>query len=164
MKKLLLSFTALFCSLTFLKAAEGDTTSIQSQQATHWSWYGNYYDTVQFPQTGTYRKIIMYYTLGCPSIGCSEWDYTTKIEVSDPLTDSTNRWVELTKEEFDSDLDGHIVYKKQAFFTRHMPAQDVTELVEALENLARLGNGEHYGNSDGNMIARTALSKYKGAR
>ncbi|MDP4935449.1 MAG: peptide-N-glycosidase F-related protein [Salibacteraceae bacterium] len=97
MKKLLLSFTALFCSLTFLKAAEGDTTSIQSHQATHWSWFGNYYDTVQFPQTGTYRKIIMYYTLGCPSIGCSEWDYTTKIEVSDPLTDSTNRWVELTK-------------------------------------------------------------------
>ena len=43
-------------------------------------------------------------------------------------------------------------------------AQDVTELVEALEKLARLGNGEHYGNSDGNMIARSALSKYKGAK
>lgn len=49
-------------------------------------------------------------------------------------------------------------------FTRPMPAQDVTELVEALEQLARLGNGEHYGNSDGNMIARDALSKYKGAK
>lgn len=45
-----------------------------------------------------------------------------------------------------------------------LPAQDVTELVEALEKLARLGNGERYGNSDGNMIARTALSKYKGAK
>ena len=43
-------------------------------------------------------------------------------------------------------------------------AQDVTELVEALEKLARLGNGEHYGNSDGNMIARMALSRYKGAK
>ena len=43
-------------------------------------------------------------------------------------------------------------------------AQDVAELVEALEKLARLGNGEHYGNSDGNMIARDALSKYKGAK
>ncbi len=49
-------------------------------------------------------------------------------------------------------------------FTRPMPAQDVTELVEALEKLARLGNGDQYGNSDGNMIARTALSKYKGAK
>ena len=45
------------------------------------------------------------------------------------------------------------------------PMQDVNaELVDALEKLARLGNGEHYGNSDGNMIARTALSKYKGAK
>ena len=49
-------------------------------------------------------------------------------------------------------------------FTRPMPAQDVTELVEALEKLARLGNGDRYGNSDGNMIARDALSKYKGAK
>ncbi|MBK9348556.1 MAG: hypothetical protein IPN06_20200 [Burkholderiales bacterium] len=49
-------------------------------------------------------------------------------------------------------------------FTRPMPAQNVTELVEALEKLARLGNGEHYGNSDGNMIARMALSRYKGAK
>ena len=38
-------------------------------------------------------------------------------------------------------------------------AQNVMELVEALEKLARLGNGEHYGNSDGNMIARTALEQ-----
>lgn len=32
------------------------------------------------------------------------------------------------------------------------------ELVEALEKLARLGNGDHYGNSQGNMIAREALA------
>lgn len=43
-------------------------------------------------------------------------------------------------------------------------ARDVTELVEALEKLARLGNGDQYGNSDGNMIARSALAKYKGAK
>lgn len=49
-------------------------------------------------------------------------------------------------------------------FTRPMPAESNAELVEALEKLARLGNGEHYGNSDGNMIARDALSKSKGAR
>lgn len=40
----------------------------------------------------------------------------------------------------------------------------LAELVEALEKLARLGNGDQYGNSDGNMIARAALSKYKGAK
>ena len=34
-----------------------------------------------------------------------------------------------------------------------------TELLAALEKLARLGNGETYGNSDGNMIARAAIAK-----
>lgn len=36
------------------------------------------------------------------------------------------------------------------------------ELLEALDKLARLGNGEHYGNSDGNMIARAAIAKAGG--
>jgi uncharacterized Zn finger protein (UPF0148 family) len=35
-------------------------------------------------------------------------------------------------------------------------------LVEALEKLARLGNGEHYGNSEGNCIAIAALASVKG--
>jgi len=38
------------------------------------------------------------------------------------------------------------------------------ELLEALEMLARLGNGEHYGNSEGNMIARAAIAKAEGAK
>lgn len=33
------------------------------------------------------------------------------------------------------------------------------ELLTALEKLARLGNGDHYGNSEGNMIARAAIAK-----
>jgi hypothetical protein len=33
------------------------------------------------------------------------------------------------------------------------------ELLAALEKLARLGNGERYGNSEGNMIARAAIAK-----
>lgn len=78
-------------------AAEGDTIHIESHQATHWSWYGNYYDTVQFPETGTYRRILMYYTMGCPTSGCSQWDYTTKIEISDPVNDSTTNWFELVR-------------------------------------------------------------------
>lgn len=35
------------------------------------------------------------------------------------------------------------------------------ELVEALERLARLGNGNQYGNSIGNDIAKAALAKAK---
>ena len=36
------------------------------------------------------------------------------------------------------------------------------ELVEALEKLARLGNGDQYGNSIGNEIAQEALRKAQG--
>ena len=68
------------------------------------------------------------------------------------------------------EFDGHVFEPTNGWpfgplFTRPMPAQDVNaKLVAALEKLARLGNGEHYGNSDGNMIAHAALSKYKGAK
>lgn len=38
---------------------------------------------------------------------------------------------------------------------------DNAELVEALERLAKLGNGDRWGNSEGNLIAQTALAKHK---
>lgn len=36
------------------------------------------------------------------------------------------------------------------------------ELVEALDKLARLGNGDRYGNSIGNTIAQKAIAKATG--
>ena len=66
-----------------LFAADGDTTTIQAHQNVHWDWNGSFYDTVSFPTTGTYQKVIMHYVLGCPSIGCSGWDYTTRIQLWD---------------------------------------------------------------------------------
>lgn len=36
------------------------------------------------------------------------------------------------------------------------------ELLAALEKLARLGNGDYYGNSEGNTIARAAIKKAEG--
>ena len=52
---------------------------------------------------------------------------------------------------------------------RDAPSAHIEELeaklakaVEALENLARLGNGDRYGNSDGNMVARNVLAELKG--
>ena len=45
------------------------------------------------------------------------------------------------------------------------PSDDAKDaLVEALEVLAKLGNGEHYGNSDGNVIAQRALAAYRAAQ
>ncbi len=90
---------SVFFSFLFMAsfAGEGDTIKVQSHQETHWDWNGSWYDTTAFPDTGSYRRILMHYTLGCPTGGCSEWDYTTRIEVADPVNDSTTRWVELTK-------------------------------------------------------------------
>ncbi len=96
MKFPLLFVLSCFVSLAAF-SADGDTLKIQSHDETHWDWNGSYYDTVQFPESGNYRKIIMHYTLGCPDIGCSEWDYTTRIEVSNPINDTLTQWVELVR-------------------------------------------------------------------
>lgn len=38
------------------------------------------------------------------------------------------------------------------------------EVRDALEKLARLGNEPHYGNSDGNVIAKQALANLRGEK
>jgi len=39
--------------------------------------------------------------------------------------------------------------------------EEIQQQLEALEKLARLGNGDQYGNSQGNMIARAAIAAAK---
>jgi hypothetical protein len=51
---------------------------------------------------------------------------------------------------------------QQALDSRKELKAKLAKAVEALEKLARLGNGDRYGNSDGNMIARNTLAKLKG--
>lgn len=67
-------------------AAPGDTTRVQVHDAVDMVWYENYDQAVTFPTNNTtYSKILMHYTMGCASTGCSDWDYTTKIELLNPL-------------------------------------------------------------------------------
>lgn len=70
---ILLGFTNLF--------AQRDTVILTPHTATHMNWYGNYDQPIQFPTNVSYEKIKMKVTLGCPSNGCSDWDYTTKISL-----------------------------------------------------------------------------------
>lgn len=60
-------------------AAPGDTTVIRTHNEALWDWYGARDSLLTFDNEKTYQKILMKYTLGCPSSGCSEWDYTTAI-------------------------------------------------------------------------------------
>ncbi len=63
-------------------ANNGDTTTVRSHNAAHWSWYGSFDNWAVFPDTSyQFRKITLKYKLGCPTGGCSDWDYTTQIFV-----------------------------------------------------------------------------------
>ena len=97
MRQLLLFFLfGLVVSTSY--AQPNDTTTVLSHQETHWDWNGNFWDTTDFSSANkTYRKILMTYTLGCPSGGCSAWDYTTRILLRDSINDTTNIDYELTR-------------------------------------------------------------------
>ncbi|MCH2045328.1 MAG: T9SS type A sorting domain-containing protein [Saprospiraceae bacterium] len=85
----------LFCMLFSIhsRAAEGDTTMVNVHNAVDMTWYGNYDRIGVFPNDAnkTYRKILMKYTMGCATGGCSDWDYTTRILLMNPsgMMDST---------------------------------------------------------------------------
>ncbi len=74
-------YLLLFTFISFQTFANpGDTTTVLAHQAVDMTWYGNYDRTVVFPDGNTnYRRVIMTYTMGCASGGCSDWDYTTQI-------------------------------------------------------------------------------------
>lgn len=77
----------LLCLLPFVhQAAEGDTTWVQAHTSVDMTWYGAYDAWAEFPNdpTKTYTKVIMYYTLGCASSGCSGWDYDVEIRAMIP--------------------------------------------------------------------------------
>ncbi len=74
-------YTFLLCLFAMsLAAAPGDTTWVTSHNKTDMVWYKTYKDTASFPDgSKKYHKILMYYTLGCATGGCSDWDYTTRV-------------------------------------------------------------------------------------
>lgn len=83
-KYLLLSFLFSVC-LSAAYAGPGDTIKVKSHDKVHLNWNGNFDRTAKFPDaTKKFNKILMHYTLGCPTKGCSEWDYTTQIFLRKP--------------------------------------------------------------------------------
>lgn len=91
MKKGLLVVLISFLLIPAVKAAPGDTTIVVAHQEVDMTWYGPYDQWTVFPSTGTYAKVVMEYTMGCASTGCSDWDYTTSIHarIKTGILDST---------------------------------------------------------------------------
>lgn len=63
-------------------AADGDTITIRAHDSRDIGWWGAYDDWGVFPSAGTnYRQVLMHFTMGCASTGCSDWDYTVQIDL-----------------------------------------------------------------------------------
>lgn len=92
-KKLLIILICLSAN-TFLANAQ-DTTHVQSHNGTHLNWYGDFITKTKFPSTdSSYKKILLKFTIGCPSIGCSDWDYTVKVYARRPIgVDTANKTI-----------------------------------------------------------------------
>ncbi len=81
----LIYFLTFLLFANILLAAPGDTTHVQFHYKTNLNWYGNYDFKGAFPAAGkSWNKIMMRYTMGCSSSGCSGWDYTTHIQYLKP--------------------------------------------------------------------------------
>jgi hypothetical protein len=80
MKTRLLAFFTAFLTVSSLFAATGDTTKVLVMDKYLWTWNGYQDRWVKCPDgSKTYEKIVLRYTLTCPTGGCGEWDYTTGI-------------------------------------------------------------------------------------
>lgn len=102
-----------------LVANPGDTTTVQAHTAVDMTWFGNYDRQVIFPDgTTNYRKVVMTYTLGCASGGCSDWDYTTQIY----LKRETGQYNYFTR--YDTISQNPVVV---------VPVPDSTEVIENME-------------------------------
>lgn len=79
-KKTALFFILCIGLISSLKASVNDTITVRSHNATHLNWYGNFDNYAVFPSdTNHYRRLWLNYMLGCPSGGCSQWDYTVQM-------------------------------------------------------------------------------------
>lgn len=81
MKKIYIVTILFLSSIHFIHAVEGDTTKVRFHHKTDLTWYGNYDQRNAFPAKGkTWNRILLKYTMGCSSSGCSGWDYTTHVQ------------------------------------------------------------------------------------
>lgn len=79
MKKFILT---VFAFLFLISAFAEDTLWVTAHTNTQMVWHVSYDNKAYFPTEGkSFRKIIMYYTLGCAETGCSGWDYDVHTQI-----------------------------------------------------------------------------------
>lgn len=76
-KKATFAVAILICIIRMQSAysASGDTTWVTTFNQNFQNWADVHYGNFLLPDTNThYKKIMMFYTIGCPFAGCDPWD------------------------------------------------------------------------------------------
>lgn len=82
MKKILLPILLGILTSVSTMAAVNDTTRVRVHDHVDMTTYANYDQVGYFPTAGKiYNKVLMNFSLGCASGGCSDWDYDVHIQV-----------------------------------------------------------------------------------
>lgn len=104
----------LFHSIAY---SQNDTTSVRSHNRVDLTWYEGYDAIANFPEEGPHEKILMDFTMGCASGGCSHWDYTVSVFVITPtgLMDSTAVMDTLSTEPIEIDTTWNVYERKEKF-------------------------------------------------
>lgn len=92
----------LFLPISVMIFAQSDTISVQSHDHIDLVWNGNYDQSVDFPEANSYEKILMDFTMGCATGGCSHWDYTISIFLMEPTGSHDSSIVSLDTLDIDS--------------------------------------------------------------
>jgi hypothetical protein len=78
LKKFFIIF--IFLQLNSLISNSQEIVHVRSHNERHLNWYGDFYEKAKFPSADTsVKRITMKLTIGCPTNGCSDWDYTVKV-------------------------------------------------------------------------------------
>ena len=77
-------FFSILMLLGLVAVAQSDTLIIQSHHQVDLTWYGDYDKEVVFPSENSFEKVLMDFTMGCASGGCSDWDYTVSVFLMRP--------------------------------------------------------------------------------
>ena len=131
---LVLLVSSVVLTLTFvpLSKSNADTTWVTTFNQNFQNWADVHYGTFNLPSTSNfqYEKILMYYTIGCPSAGCDPWDRLGWIKL---YVDSTTNY-EIARVITPYNIVGG-GYPGQCVFVL-----DVTDYMSLLQDTVKLGS------------------------
>ena len=118
MQRISILFIFMLLVVSDLFSAPGDTTKVRSHNAAHLNWYGNFDRWAAFPTAPVkYERVWLTYTMGCPSGGCSDWDYTTRVIIRQRTGKIDSVLDKAPSFRVDGQIVDSVIYKSSLTFT-----------------------------------------------